>query len=149
MDCGNGTVTDTVTGLIWLKDASCSGSGYYVAANNAAAGLQGGLCGLTDNSLPGDWRLPTKTEWEETMARAVVLGCTYANAPSLTNTPGTDCYNSGPQQFTGVQSLAYWSSTTYDMNPEIAWYVDMFHGAVVGMFKELNYTWSVWPVRGG
>ena len=25
VDCGNGTVTDTVTGLIWLQDADCLG----------------------------------------------------------------------------------------------------------------------------
>ena len=26
VDCGNGTVTDTVTGLIWLKQSDCLGA---------------------------------------------------------------------------------------------------------------------------
>ena len=76
MDCGNGTVTDTVTGLIWLKQADCLGVHDWAAANRAAAGLKDGDCGgLTDKSSPGDWRLPTKDEWSATIARAVALGC--------------------------------------------------------------------------
>jgi hypothetical protein len=38
VDCGNGTVTDIVTGLIWLKTANCFGTRDWAAANNAAAG---------------------------------------------------------------------------------------------------------------
>ena len=37
VDCGNGTVTDTVTGLIWLKQADCLGINDWAAANQAAA----------------------------------------------------------------------------------------------------------------
>ena len=148
VDCMNGTVTDTATGLIWLKDASCLGSRTYADANTAAAVLLMGACGLTDNSSPRDWRLPTKAEWEETIAQAVVLGCTSANAPSLTNTPGFGCYNAGPQQFTGVQSNEFWTRTTYASHPLHAWVVSLFSGNVgVGGFKADNF--YVWPVRGG
>jgi hypothetical protein len=52
-DCGNGTVTDSVTGLTWLKDAACLGSAHWAAANQAAAALASGQCGLTDRSSPG------------------------------------------------------------------------------------------------
>jgi len=91
VDCANGTVTDTVTGLIWLKNAYCFGGLNWPNAGNAATGLQHGECGLTDNSLPGDWRLPTKAEWEATTARAVALGCIHKGAndpPTLTDTRG-------------------------------------------------------------
>jgi hypothetical protein len=56
VDCGNGTVTDTVTGLIWLQQSDCLGSAGYANANKAAAGLKDGDCGgtLTDGSSPGD-----------------------------------------------------------------------------------------------
>jgi hypothetical protein len=64
VDCGNGTVTDTVTGLVWLKNANCFGEQTYAAASQAAAGLGAGQCGLTDGSSPGDWRLPTLVEWQ-------------------------------------------------------------------------------------
>ena len=46
VDCGNGTVHDTVTNLIWLKNANCFGYMYYAAGNNAAAGLEHGERGL-------------------------------------------------------------------------------------------------------
>ncbi len=75
VDCGNGMVMDTVTNLLWLKNANCYRALNYAAANGAAAGLADGACGLTDGSAAGDWRLPTKAEWEETIARAVVLDC--------------------------------------------------------------------------
>ncbi len=150
VDCENGTVTDTVTGLIWLKNAGCLGSGRYAAANSAAAGLQTGVCGLTDNSSPGDWRLPTKTEWQEMIARAVVLGCTGVDAPSLTNTPGTGCFSTGPQPFTGVQPGVYWTSTTSADFASYAWAVRLFFGVGYYAWKpSTNNTLYVWPVRGG
>jgi hypothetical protein len=70
-------VTDSVTGLIWLKNAGCLGSADWATANQIAAALNDGDCGgvLTDGSSPGDWRLPTKDEWTATVARAVALGC--------------------------------------------------------------------------
>jgi hypothetical protein len=149
VDCENGTVTDTVTGLIWLKNAGCLGSGRYAAANSAAAWLQTGFCGLTDNSSPGDWRLPTKTEWQEMIAQAVVLGCTGADAPSLTNTPGIACYSIGPQPFTGVRSGVYWSSTTSADFASYAWAVRLFFGVGYYAWKLSTSTPYVWPVRGG
>lgn len=95
VNCGNGTMTDTVTGLIWLRQADCLAFADYAGANHAAAGLKHGDCGLTDQSSPGDWRLPTQDEWSATIERAVALGCKLGNAPSLTNDAGTGCVLSG------------------------------------------------------
>src|SRR5438093_5502765 len=98
VDCGNGTVTDTVTGLIWLKQWNCLPANAWAAANQAAAGLKDGSCGLTDTSSAGDWRLPTKDEWSATITRAVALGCIFGGAggaPTLTNDAGVACYGSG------------------------------------------------------
>ena len=52
-------MTDTVTGLIWLKHSDCLATNTWAAANQAAAGLKNGDCGLSDKSSSGDWRLPT------------------------------------------------------------------------------------------
>ena len=95
VDCGNGTVTDTVTGLIWLADADCFGAQLYANAIDAAAALSNGNCSLSDGSFAGDWRLPTIEEWETTVAQAVALSCTNAggNPPTLTDTAGTACFN--------------------------------------------------------
>jgi hypothetical protein len=151
VDCGNGTVHDTVTNLIWLKDASCLGELDYAAANNAAAGLEDGKCGLTDGSSPGDWRLPTKEEWEATVARAKELGCTYLgekDPPSLTNTPGTDCYSDGPQPFKNVTTGHYRSSTANAEAPSVAWIVHLYGGGMSGDTDKSTDRY-VWPVRGG
>jgi hypothetical protein len=153
VDCGNGTVTDTVTGLIWLKNANCFSLKLYSAANQRAAGLAAGQCGLTDGSSAGDWRLPTKAEWEATIARAVALGCKSGSPggpPSLTNDPGTGCLSAGPTSFTGVQSGTtgtYWSSSAGEVFPDGAWYVNLHIGEVLTVAKGVSI--FAWPVRGG
>ena len=57
IDCGNGTVTDTVGGLIWLADANCFGSQNWANANTLAVALANGQCGLSDGSAAGGCRL--------------------------------------------------------------------------------------------
>lgn len=147
VDCGNGTVTDTVTGLVWLKDANC-GYAAYANANAFAAALQNGSCGLTDNSSPGDWRLPTKEEWQATVARAVALGCTGANGPALTDTAGTGCFSAGSQPFINVASNPYyWTSSADEINPAQGFEMYLTLG-VEGSFPK-TYSASPWAVRGG
>ena len=54
-DCGNGTITDQVTALTWLADATCLSLAYYAEANEIAASLGEGThpdCELTDGSSP-------------------------------------------------------------------------------------------------
>jgi len=66
----NGTVTDTTTGLIWLQTGGWGGKKAWRAeSGNDDADTKVGLlsasdvtAGLSDGSLPGDWRLPTKSE---------------------------------------------------------------------------------------
>ncbi len=148
VDCGNGTVTDTVTGLIWLKNANAYGLLNWVSANEEAAALKHGKKGLTDNSAPGDWRLPTITEWADTIKHAGDLGCTN---PHLTDTPGTDCYSGASaenQPFTDVQSDFYWSSSSYATDPSAAWDQSLNLGSAYWDYKNSN-TFYAWPVRGG
>jgi hypothetical protein len=95
VDCGNGTITDTATGMIWLRDAGCIGPLDWAGANRAAARLRSGRCGLRDGSQPGDWRLPSNAEWVAMTAAAVLhpeLRCTN---PSLTDDSGSKCFGSG------------------------------------------------------
>ena len=53
-DNGDGTVTDNLTGLIWLKDANCFGTRTWNNALSDSNGLASGSCGLTDGSNAGD-----------------------------------------------------------------------------------------------
>lgn len=62
IDNGNGTITDLSTDLIWLKEASCLGTLSQTEAMSLIGIIQDGVCGLTDGSKAGDWRLPTIKE---------------------------------------------------------------------------------------
>ena len=149
VDCGNGTVTDTVTGLIWLKQPNCLPTSTWVDGNQSARGLKDGACGLTDKSSEGDWRLPTKEEWLATIARAVGLGCPtlFLNTPALTDDAGTGCYNTGAgSSFAGVL-FGYWSSTSEQLLPSTAFLVSLPGGYIIGSVKTTVV--GVWPVRGG
>ena len=143
VDCGNGTVTDTETGLVWLKQWNCLSSADWEAAKKAVAGLKNGDCMLTDGSSPGDWRLPTQKEWETTMDKALMMSC---SGPTLTNDEGTWCMSAGPSSFTGVEADYYWSSTTLE-GQDRAYFGDIDHGHLLnGAFTT---SLRVWPVRGG
>ena len=69
-DNRDGTVTDNLTGLIWLKKANCEAGRSWSAALTFANSLydgwtgdpNGGDCGLSDGSSPGDWHLPNVRE---------------------------------------------------------------------------------------
>ena len=143
-DLGNGTVRDNDTGLIWLKNANCFATKNWNDAMAAAAALANGQCGLTDGSVAGDWRLPTKAEWE-----AFVAGVYPNNLytyPDLCNAAGTGQWSEG-DAFTGVQSTYYWSSTGYAGLPSDAWGVSVGSGDVDHGPKD-SYCY-VWPVRPG
>ena len=155
-DNKNGTVTDCKTGLIWLKNANCTATSHGIAnpkgelnwdnAQKWAAGLGNGICGLNDRSHAGDWRLPTKEEWEAMVQSARNQG--FKN-PALTNDAGTAQWSSGAgSSFTNVQSIYYWSSTTIAGDTPNAWPVDMCFG-VMDYYNYKASLFYVWPVRGG
>lgn len=144
-DNGDGTVTDNLTGLIWLKGANyndTSGTTGTATWANALAfcnALQSGQCGLSDGSSAGDWRLPNRFELES------LLDLAYYS-PALSNAAGTAQWTSG-DAFTGVQSDYYWSSTTNALSTSYAWFVSLINGYVASGVKTFNR--CVWPVRGG
>ena len=145
VDCGNGTVTDTVTGLIWLKDSACLGSADWAAANQTAAALKEGDCALTDGSTPGDWRLATVAEWQATVAVAVGLGCL---APGLTDTAGTGCAAAGSLPFLGNLLASFWTSTPVAGAPVFANYAGLQGlGGTTNLRRSGFGGLRVWPVR--
>jgi hypothetical protein len=129
-DNGNGTVTDNLTGLIWLKYANCFGTRTWRQALSDANGLTSGHCGLMDGSTAGDWRLPNVRELSS-------LTDFSRDFPALPR----------GHPFTGVRSNRYWSSTRRTDTTSYAWYVGMFDGRVHRADK--TYAYFVWPVRGG
>ncbi len=159
VDCNNGTVTDTVTGLVWLKKMNCIERAFYNEANKAVAGMKHGDCGLSDHSEPGDWRLPTRKEWETTFERAVALDCTN---PSLTDVTGKKCFKEGVKPFPEPADAPknatspfekyplpyYWAITSDAVHPDAAWVSGFFFGRMYIDGKD-NFIYGVWPVRDG
>ncbi len=144
-DCDNGTMTDTGSGLIWLRDANCFGSLSWLDAQHAVAALADGQCSLADGSVAGDWRMPTPEEWETLVSPARDLYCT---GTKLTDTEGSHCYdNAGDtgQPFDNVGG-AYWASTTFNAAPAEAWQMDVSSGSY--QIRNKTETHGVWAVRG-
>jgi hypothetical protein len=126
----DGTVTDNLTGLIWLQDANCFGTRIWTSALSDANTLADGSCGLTDGSLSGDWRLPNVRE----LHSLVDYGQYNPALPSS-------------HPFSGVASGFYWSSDSVAFGPSSAMYVHLYSGYVDAISKA-NPSY-VWPVRGG
>jgi len=129
-DNNDGTVTDSLTGLIWLKHADCFGLLQWPNALASAGGLADGACGLTDGSAAGDWRLPNRMELES------IIDLSQSN-PVMS--PGHPFHN--------VQSADYWSSSTRANLTYTAWYVNMYYGSA--NFTNKTNSRRVWAVRGG
>jgi hypothetical protein len=153
-DNENGTVSDNLTGLIWLQDAGCTdtaggisradGMLDWQAALSWSNSLSSGTCGLNDNSAPGDWRLPNINELRSLIDYS-------SHDPALT----------GEHPFTNVQPVWYWSSTTNPVYTSGAYNVGLSRGSIhvnkklysapgtsrVGT-KASSFL-GVWPVRGG
>ncbi|MFE8034209.1 DUF1566 domain-containing protein [Thiohalocapsa marina] len=143
-DNGDGTVTDNLTGLIWLKNTNCFGTQPWTNALAKANALYDGCtdcggadndCGLVDSSTAGDWRLPNIKELQS----LVDFGQDHPALPS-------------GYPFLGVptsidQSYHVWSSTSRADLTASAWYLNLRVGDVNNIGKSnLKY---VLPVRGG
>ena len=112
-DNGNGTVTDNLTGLIWLKNANCNGRKMWADALTHCNRLADGQCGLTDGSQAGDWRLPDIKE--------------LVGLIDLTNY-GFALPSGHP--FSGLHFRYYWSNNTCAVFSNYAWFVSLYSGNV-------------------
>lgn len=129
-DNNDGTVTDNLTGLIWLKNANLFGEVVRDEAIQKAKGVASGSCGLSDKSQAGDWRLPNVNELESLLQFDNSSGAAVAT----------------PHPFENLLPANYWSSTSVAAFPELGWYVAMAVGPPVFDLK-INRM-KMWPVRG-
>lgn len=129
-DNNDGTVTDNLTGLIWLKNANMFGEVAWTQALQNAAALGSGSLGLTDGSRPGDWRMPNVNEFQSIL--------------DLNNSDGAALPPTHP--FINATPANYWSSSTVQAATPLGWYCALAVGPPV--FDLKFNVMRMWPVRG-
>lgn len=163
-----GTVLDTKTQLIWLKNAGClalnllgGADGQWGATTGSA--LSGvvalhadelgseSVCGLKDGSAAGEWDLPTLKEF-----RRIMADIPYALAPALINDAGTGLWVEGVDSFTNVAKsnseiipfYYYWAK---EDTPTTWFYIDFSYTEPEKWYSSdilgSNSVNTVWPVR--
>ncbi len=100
IDNGDGTITDNHIGLTWLKTGNCFDAQNWKTTLQFTQNLKNGDCGLTDKSQSGEWRLPTKYEWQ------IMSNQIYKNS----------AHSDWRDQFTDIQSTKYWVSSPFTLN---------------------------------
>ena len=112
IDNGDGTVTDTRTGLMWSKATLSDDCVTHAQAEQTCAEL--------DLAGHKDWRLPTVEE-------LFLLADRARKQPAI----DTDA-------FPDTQSDWYWSSTISAWSPDLAWYVSFHYGHSANYHRDSN-----------
>lgn len=129
-DSGDGTVTDLLTGLEWVKEP-------HSLPSNAGVGLWSGtvdFCYNLNFAGHSDWRLPNVKELESLLQNGTALLFAWLNGEA---TP-----------FSGIVGGFYWSATSCADNTGSAWRFNMDSGVIEKMGKMSSFC-HAWPVRGG
>lgn len=155
-DHGNGTVTDNLTGLMWLKEANAigtlhpgfdvdvdpgDGAVYWQSALNFVSGINDGsfAAGVTPAGLHTDWRLPNLRELFSLIHHG------YCD-PALPDTAGTGQWVED-DPFTNLLSQDYWSSNTGTCTSNQAICMNLKDGYFNARYKTHDARF-VWAVRG-
>lgn len=136
-DNGDGTVTDSLTGLVWLQDAGCLGTALWADGLNAVNQLASGICGLKDGSTAGTWRVPNVVELESLIDVSV-------SDPAISPASG----------FVHVSNGIYWTSTSYYGGvggSDKAWTIRLSDGRFMNdttLNVKATMTNAIWAVKG-
>jgi Protein of unknown function (DUF1566) len=150
IDNANGTMTDTLTGLILTKDGNAPDPNGALPNIGLCPNSRGDMswpqaldyiaC-LNTNSFLGfaDWRLPNLNELESLVNAEVIDSSVFLNTAGFIN----------------VKSSTYWSATTDAQAPAFAWDVSLRTGDFLFSSEKLPVPFNVatqgrgvWPVRG-
>lgn len=149
-DNGDGTVTDTRNGLISLKNITGFEECTWEEAMQAAIGLAPTKeNGLTDGSVAGDWRLPTKDElavlldWKKSGIFIGVQANYYSREEVSQPASAWKSLFSKPIVTSFYREPSYWSNTT--TSAASAWTVNLFNGKI-SLQAKVTYL-NAWPVR--
>lgn len=129
-DNDDGTVTDNLTELVWLKNGTPFGTRTWEQALKDCNSLSSGRYGLKDDSKSGDWRLPNINELRSLEDYGEARPALPVGHP-----------------FTNVRQSLCWSSTTVASAPSLARFLFVGIGSCVWDHK--NVLMGVWPVKDG
>jgi hypothetical protein len=124
-DNGNGTLTDTRTGLVWLKNANATNKFVeFTKAENFCRDLEAGGY--------DDWRMPTREEMEKMLQEMPSIGdrMLYLSQQGFENVQGT-----------------YWTSTYEDLKNGFLWTMSLLDGKINRYIKSSEHIYIL-PVRG-
>ncbi len=137
-DNANGTVTDTKTGLIWLKNASCWGELRFGAGLIESKALGHGNCGLTDNSTACDWRMPTREELQ---------GLNTNPLTSWTSGFPSNGWKRATTPFVNVKLDYYWTQIVLELNVPKTRILNLTSGYIYNTLNHRTEYHYVWPVK--
>lgn len=163
-DNGDGTVTDNNTGLMWEKKGDAGGvhdkdNTYAWGITTSPYSMNGtvvtSFLNVLNDVIGGgancfashcDWRLPTVKELQSILDYQVsypgpVVGSAFHTANC------TGCADIAIANCTCTVPNNYWTSTTYQDDPRMVFYVSFDEGDVDEYFKTFNY--PARAVRGG
>lgn len=137
-DNGDGTITDTATGLMWLKNANMVGQKTFEQAKQWAEGL--------DFAGHSDWRLPTGQNPDGTVCNSRPNGasCTQTEFATLYFGHLIMTFNQGP--FENIVGREYWTSTEWPADASRAMAQDFEDGGQLDEPK--THMLGAWAVRG-
>ncbi len=136
-DNGNGTITDNMTGLIWLKDAGTAGQHNWADALGRVDALN-----TANESGYNDWRLPSVSE----LATLIHYGKEVA--PALADWLMAEGFTNVKKDNNETDRYSYyWTSTTNSCSAVQAYRVIIRNGSIV--MNDKTTVMNVWLVRGG
>ncbi|MBF0397942.1 MAG: DUF1566 domain-containing protein, partial [Desulfobacterales bacterium] len=134
IDNGDGTLTDKLTGLMWLKNASClaqqTWDNAFIAISNLNTNPSSYTCSGY-NKTYNDWRLPNINELKSLVNYQINYPSNYLN----------------DQGFVSFQDTIYWTSTTLAYATTYADVVSFSYGDA-HIYDKTN-SFYILPVRGG
>lgn len=120
VDNGNGTISDLLTNLMWMKQPKTIAVSYEQAV---------AYCRDLEFQGQTGWRLPTIAEWRKFVDKK-------QRNPSLP--PGSP--------FTNILThIGYWSKSRHKFGPQYVYQMNLWYGKVGHIKKKENSV--VWPVR--